>query len=240
MIPSRVFLASILAVTATFVARPACADTGIPAQPVVTVSASATMNVPNDRMIASLRAESENPSATAAANEVNKRIGDALAHAKAVPGVEMQTASYSTYPMYDKNQIARWHVTQSLTLEGSDFNAIATLASRLQADYGLLLSGISFSVSLKTRSAAEDKLTQQAIASWQQRAANAARGFNATGWRAGRISIQTSDFGRPQPMPRVGVMAAQGVAPVSVEGGNSEVTVTVSGEAVLEGAATAR
>ena len=37
-------------------------------------------------------------------------------------------------------------------------------------------------------------------------------------------------------MPRVGAMAAQAAAPVNVEAGTSDVTVTVSGEAVLDGA----
>jgi predicted secreted protein len=214
----------------------ALADSAMPAQPVVTVSASATASVPNDRMIATLRAEAENASATAAANDVNKRIATALAQVKSVPGIDVQTASYSTFPVYDKTQISRWHVTQSLNLEGSDFPALTSLVSRLQSDYGLLLSGISFSVSPKTRAEAEDKLTQQAIATWQQRAASAAKSFRATGWRAGRVSIQTSDFARPQPMPRIGAMAAQAAAPVNVEAGTSDVTVTVSGEAVLDGA----
>ncbi len=74
---------------------------------------------------------------------------------------------------------------------------------------------------------------QQAIRRWQQRAENAARGFGAAGYRTGRVTIQTNDYGRPQPMLKAG-MAAASAAPVSVEGGTSEVTVTVSGEAILD------
>jgi predicted secreted protein len=188
-------------------------------------------------MQASMRADAENASAALAANDVNSRIASALTVAKAATGVEVQTASYSTYPMYDKNQVTRWHVSQSITLEGSDFAAVTALVSRLQSENGLLLSGISFTLSPKARAAAEDKLTQQAVSTWQQRAASAARSFHATGWRAGRISIQGSDYGRPIPVQRMSAMAVESkVAPVNVEAGTSDITVTVSGEAILEGA----
>ena len=51
----------------------------VPTQPIVTVSASATATVSNDRLQAWLRAEAENPSAAAAASQVNAFIAKALA-----------------------------------------------------------------------------------------------------------------------------------------------------------------
>ena len=203
-------------------------------QPVVTVSASATSNVTNDRMQAWLRAESDNADAAQAANDVNARMARALSRAKAVTGVDASTAGYSSYPITEQNRPLRWRVSQTLVLESADFSALSTLVSKLQGTDGLLLSSLGFSVSPVTRRAAEDALTQQAIRSWQQRAQSAAQGFAVSGWRAGRVTIQTNDYGRPQPMFRAGGVAAAGAAPVAVEGGTSEVTVTVSGEAILD------
>ena len=57
---------------------------------------------------------------------------------------------------------------------------------------------------------------------------------SAGDFRTGRVTIQTNDYGRPQPMFKAGGVAATAVAPVSAEGGTSEVTVTVSGEAILD------
>jgi hypothetical protein len=85
-----------------------------------------------------------------------------------------------------------------------------------------------------TRRAAEDALTQQAIGNWRQRAQTAAQGFGAGGWRPGRITVQTNDYARPQPMFRTAGVAAASAAPVAVEGGMSDVTMTVSGEAILD------
>jgi len=151
-------------------------------QPIVTITASATSDVANDRMHALLHAEADNPDAVQAANDVNARMARALARAKAVTGVDASTTAYTSYQISEPNRPMRWRVSQSLALESSDF---------------------------------------------------AARGFGTAGYRTGRVTIQTNDYGRPQPMLKSG-MAAASAAPVTVEGGTSEVTVTVSGEAILD------
>jgi predicted secreted protein len=219
------------------VALPGAAQTLIdatPAQPIVTITASATSNVANDRMHAFLRAEMDNADAVQAASDVNARMGRALARARAVAGVEASTAGYSSYQITEPNRPPRWRVTQTLVLESSDFAALSGLVSKLQGTDGLVLAGLNFTVSAATRRAAEDALTQQAIRSWRERAQSAAQGFGASGWRTGRVSIQANDYARPQPMFRSPGVAAASAAPVAVEGGMSDVTVTVSGEAILD------
>ncbi len=202
-------------------------------QPVVTLTASAAGSIANDRMHAYLRAEADNADATVASGEVNARMGKALARAKAVAGVDVATTGYTTYQVNEPNRPPRWRVTQSLKLDSADFATLAALVTRLQGQEGMLLSGLNFSVSPAARRSEEDALTQQAIKSWQQRAQAAAQGFGAGGWRTGRVTIQTSDYGRP-PMLRSAGMAATAAAPVAVEAGATDVTVTVSGEAILD------
>jgi predicted secreted protein len=203
-------------------------------QPVVTITASATSNVANDRMHAFMRAEADNADPVQAASDVNARMTRALSRAKASVGIDATTAGYSSYQITETNRPMRWRVSQSLALESGDFAALSSLVSKLQGTDGLLLSGLNFSVSPATRRAAEDAQTLQAIRSWQQRAQNAAQGFGAGAWRAGRVTIQTNDYGRPQPIFKSQGVAAASPAPVVVEGGTSEVTVTVSGEAILD------
>ena len=206
----------------------------LPPQPVVTVAASATSALANDRMHAWLRAEADNPDPTAAANEVNSRMAKALARAKAVRGIDASTTSYTSYQVSERNQPSRWRVSQTLTLEGADFSALSALVSKIQGDDGLVLSGMNFSVSAAARQAAEDALTQQAIKAWQARAQAAATGFGSSSWRAGRVTIQTGDIVRPQPMLRASAMQAAAVAPIATEAGNTDITVTITGDAILE------
>jgi predicted secreted protein len=212
---------------------------GVDTSPVsmVTVTASASASVANDRVHAWLRAESENASAAAASNDVNTRVTKALGRIKALSGLTVQTSGYSTQQIVERGKPTRWRVAQTVSIEGSDFAAIATLVTQLQDDDALLLSGIAFTVSEAKRRATEDELTQQALTSWRTRAQNAARGLGFGAWRSGHVTVSTSDFGRPQPFARGGISAMSAApAPVPLEAGVTEVTVTVTGDAVLDSA----
>lgn len=224
-----------LVAAAACAAASALAQVPPPAQPTVSVSASATATVSNDRVQAYLHAEAENASATVAASQVNAAIAKALATAKEYPSLKVATEGYWTQQVSDKVKAQRWRVAQTIRLDGSDFTAAAALISRLQDDDGLLLSGMGFSLADKTRREAEDSVTQQAISMWQTRAQQAARGLGFAAWKPGHVTVQTGDGGRVYPAARLTAMAnSTANAPVAVEGGTTDVTVTVSGEALLE------
>jgi len=225
---------ALLLLAAQAPAQPAPPFAMPPHPPSVTLSAAATASVPNDRMHASLRAEADNADAAAAANVVNARMAKALVRARAVAGVEASTTGYSSFQITDKAQVTRWRVAQTLKLESSDFASLSALISQLQGEGGLVVDGTQFSVGDASRRKAEDSLTQQAIKSWQARAAEAARGFGFDGWRVGNVAIQTGESFRPQPAMRAMAFEAKAGAPVAMEAGNSDITVTVSGDAILE------
>jgi predicted secreted protein len=207
------------------------------APPTVTVSASSTATVQNDRLQAWLRAEAENANPAAAASQANALIARALAIAKAYPAIKVATAGYSTQQISEKPKPTRWRVVQSLSIDSGDFTAAASLISRLQEDEGLLLTGMGFSIADKTRKDAEDGVTEQAIKSWQARAQQAATELGFSGWRPGHVSVQTADGGPAYPMMRAQAMASSpGMAPVSIDAGTTDVSVTVSGEAILSAA----
>ena len=206
----------------------------VSAGPMVTVTGSAMATVANDRLQAWMRAEAESPSAATAASQVNAAIAKALTVAKSYASVKVATAGYFTQQVSDKAKAQRWHVAQSISLDSGDFTAAAALISRLQDEDGLLLSGMSFSLAEKTRRDAEDSVTQQAIAQWQARAQQAAKALGYSNWKPAHVTVQTGDGGRVFPVGRAMAMNASANAPVAVEGGTTDVTVTVSGEALLQ------
>ena len=202
--------------------------------PSVTVTSTVTTTVANDRLQAWLRAESEDASPVAAASQTNALVAKALAEAKQYPAVKVATAGYGTQQIAEKGKPTRWRVTQSISVESADFTQAATLMTRLQDQGGLLLSGMGFSIAEETRRKAEDLITEQALKGWQTRAQQAALGLGFSGWRVGHVVVQTTGPG-PVPMMRAQVMAsAPGGAPVPLEAGTTEVSVSVSGDAVLE------
>ena len=217
--------------------RPAGAQLpAVPTQPVVSVSASATATVSNDRLQAWLRAEAENPSPAAAASQVNAIVAKALAGARSYPAVKVATTGYSTQQITDKGKASRWHVTQTVSLDSADFTAAATLITKLQDEDGLLLSSMGFSLADKTRRDAEDGVTRQAIRSWQSRAEQAAQALGFASWHPGHLTVQTGDGGRVYPTMRAQAATGFAPAPVALEAGTTDVTVTVNGEAILEAA----
>lgn len=228
---------AVLGAVALFPTAPAFAQDGQPVPvPVVTVTATSTTTVPNDRLHAWLRAEGDNASAASAAADVNARVARVLAKLKALPSTQVSTSGYTSQQVVEKGKPSRWRIVQTIKVEGGDFAAIGDAVARVQAEDGVLLSGISFGVSEELRRRTQDAITQQAIAAWRSRAQEAAQGFGLAGWRPGRISIQAADPGRPYPMmARAGMaMAAAAPEPVPLEAGSTEVSVTVSGEAILD------
>ena len=203
-----------------------------PTLPAITVSATAIASVANDRMVATMRSESDNPDPAIAASAVNARMAKALARARAVKGIEVSTLGYTTWQVFQKSE-SRWHAGQTLQLVSADFTALSALVSSLQAEGGLTVSGINFMVSDGARRQAEEDLTQQAIAAWHARAQAAARGFGYESWHLGQATVQ-SDSVRPQPMFRAAGAMAASAAPIATEAGNTDVTVTVTGEALLD------
>jgi predicted secreted protein len=201
--------------------------------PSVNVSASATATVSNDRLQAWLHTEADNVSPAAAAAQVNAASAKAIADARAFPGVKVATIGYSTQQIAEKGKPTRWRVSQTITVDATDFTAAATLLSKLQDENGLLLSNMSFSIADKTRREAEDSVTQQAIKAWQARADQAAKGLGFAAWRVGHVSVQTSG-GQAFPLMRAQAMSMSAAPPVAIEAGTTDVTVNVSGDAVLD------
>jgi uncharacterized protein YggE len=77
-------------------------------------------------------------------------------------------------------------------------------------------------------------LTQQAIRSWQARAQQAAQGLGFASWRVGHVSVQATGGGPVFPMMRTQAVSAMAAPPVALEAGTTDVTVNVSGDAILD------
>jgi predicted secreted protein len=227
-------LALLLALVAASAAAQVTRYESAPApQPIVTVTASASATVVNDRMHAALRAESENADAAQAARDVNARIARALAKAKAIAGVAASTAGYSSYQVGEKERM-RWRVSQGLSLEGSDFATLAALVSRLQAEDGLLVSGLAFPWAP----------TANGPPRTSSRSRRSARGSVAPRPPRRGSGHVVASGPRHDPAGRGRASAAGdadagdghggGAAPISAEAGTTEIAVSVSGEVILE------
>ena len=202
------------------------ADTVPPTYNRVSLDESAEAEVDNDLLVAVLFAQAEGRDAGAPADEVNRAIDAAVTLAGRHPEVKTQTLGYHTSPVYQKNTLKGWRVSQSLRLESRDSRLLSDLIAQLQNE--LKVQSIGYEVSDEQRRRHLDGLTETAIGRFQARAAHVASSLGRKSYRIVRIAIND---GRPQPMPVARGMlmeaasADAGVVPPRLEAGTQKMTV---------------
>jgi predicted secreted protein len=153
----------------------------------------------------------------------------ALATAKGYKAVNARSGNYQTYPVYDKNRITRWRVRQELRLESTDIAAATELIGKLQA--GLIVTGMTFSVSTEARRQAEATLVPEALSAFDERARLVRGAMKAKGYRVRDVQISGNEPARPM-FAMARQMAAS--APPAVEPGTTRIVITVSGTVQLQ------
>jgi predicted secreted protein len=197
----------------------------------VTLNAQAEREVPNDLLSAMLAAEAEGADPALLADEVNRAMQRALATVKSYRAVNARSGSYQTFPVYDKNRIARWRARQELRLESADFAAATELIGKLQT--GMVVAGMTLSVSPQARRQAEDALIPEALAAFEQRARLVRDAMKAKSYRMRDLNLSSSEPGRPMYSMARGA-AAQPMTQPSVEPGTTRILITVSGTVQLQ------
>lgn len=198
---------------------------------IVDLGASASRPAANDLAQASVFAEASGSNPAELAQKVNALIAEGLRTAKGYRGIKVQSGGTHTYPIYGKaGRIDSWRMRSDLALESADTAALSELLGKLQATLGV--GGVQFLPAPETRKKAEDEAMLEAIAAFKARAKLAADALGKP-WRIKQLSLNTSG-GRPPvyPMLRAAAMAAE-AAPMPLEGGESNVTVNVSGQIEL-------
>ena len=210
---------------------PAIAQT--PAKPTGTLidfRVDVQRSVANDLGRATAYAEINGADAADVARRVNDAIAGGLATAKAQPGVTVKTGNSHTYPVYGKGgrNIESWRMRSEIVLESRDAAALSTLLGKLQTQ--LAVSQVGFVPAPETRRAAEDEAALEAITAFQAKAARYAAALKKP-YRIRSMNIG-GGTNMPQPMFRAAMMSAE-AAPMPVEAGESNVTVSINGQIEL-------
>ena len=190
--------------------------------------AQTSESIANDRMQVILNAYGEDDEPSRLAGKINQDMEWALEKVRTEKAVKASSGGYQTFPVYRKEVVIGWRGRQDLTLESGDVSALSRLVGQLQER--LQVRSMSFSVSDETRSAVENRLIGEALDAFKERARIVQKNFQAKGYRLVDLNINTSSP-VPPPIPRgmVRMASAEEQAPVSVEAGESKVTVSVNG-----------
>jgi predicted secreted protein len=198
----------------------------------VDLSSEASRPAANDLARATVFAEAAAASAGESARKVNHLVGEAVAAAKSYAQVKVQNGGTHTYPVYAKGgKIEAWRMRSELLLESGDTAALSELIGKLQANLGV--GSVVLVPSPETRRKAESDATLEAIAAFKARAGLVA-GALGKPYRIKHLTVGGQAHRPPMPMHRAAPMAAmEAAASMPIEAGESQVTVTVSGQIEL-------
>ena len=226
----RFTLLLIFALAASSAAR---ADDDPPRYNQVRLQAQQSESVSNDTMHVTLNTYAEMQDSGKLAARINQEMDWALEKAKQYNDVKVSTGSYQTWPVTRKEVTTGWRGQQNLMLEGRDTELLSQLTGELQKK--LKIKSMSFSVSDEKRIAVENRLIDAALNAFKVRALIVGENLDARGYRIVDINVGASAQ-RPPAMyqARVATMAMESNDSVAVEGGESDVQVSVSGTIELD------
>ncbi|WER45260.1 SIMPL domain-containing protein [Cupriavidus sp. WKF15] len=197
---------------------------------VLSLSAQAVTEVPTDVVHLTLAAEQEGAEPGAISSQLSTRTQAVINQAKRTPGVQAESGGFTIRPSTDRNgRISTWRGRSEVILQSRDFAAVSKLAGELANQ--MQVQGIAFSLSREARQAAEGKLTEQAVSAFREKAQSASKLFGYSSYTIREVNVNES--GMVPPMPRMygaaKAMMSDSAAPVPVEGGKTQVTVSVNG-----------
>lgn len=207
-----------------------------PLQGVVSLSASATVEVTKDLLNVVLSTTREGQDAATVQTQLKQALDAALTEARkgAKPGqIDIQTGNFSLYPRYaPKGGINGWQGTAELVVEGKDMAGIGALTGRITT---MTVARVSQGVSRELREKVESEVTAQAIARYRAKAADYAKQFGYAGYVIREVNVGTSEPPGfvPMPMVRAKAMSMAADESLPVEAGKAQVSVNVSGSVQL-------
>lgn len=207
------------------------APVGPPPQNLLSLSASATVEVTRDVLNLVLSTTREGPEPGVVQAQLTQALDAALVEARKVakPGqIDVSTGNFSLSPRYaQKGGITNWQGSAELRVEGRDLQSIAKLAARIQT---MSVARVGYSLSREARETVEADVVAAAIARFRAKAEAYARHFGFAAVTLREVQVSSDDAPRFAPMAMQAPRAAMASADaLPVEAGNATVTATVTG-----------
>lgn len=202
-----------------------------PPQNVVSLTASATVEVTKDLLTVAFSTSREGTDASAVQSQLKQAVDAALTELRkaAKPGqIDVQTGNFALYPRYSpKGALNGWQGNAEVLVEGRDITGIAQLTGRVQT---MTIARVAFSLSREAREKVDADVTAQAITKFRAKAEAVSRNFGFGGHVIREVSVQSNEPPSGVPMFRMQAGRAAGAdEALPVEAGKASVTASVSG-----------
>jgi predicted secreted protein len=205
---------------------------------VLSLTASASVEVTMDTLSVAMAATREGADAAVVQSQLRQALDAALAEARKAArpkALEVQTGAFSLKPRYGNPSgrsaapsIVGWTGRAELLIEGRDLPAVAQRVGHLPS---MTVSRVGFELSREARERVEEETTRQAIDRFRARAQSHARQFGFSGHQIREVQVGTAEptviMARPPTVRSAALPAAEDTLPV--EAGKTTVSSTVSG-----------
>jgi predicted secreted protein len=200
---------------------------------IIDLTAEASLPAANDLVKAVVFVEANGRDPAELASRVNQEISEALRLIKSKPAMSVKSGNQQTYPVYGNNRrIESWRMRSELMLESTQVAQLSELLGRLQK-MNLALGEVSQSPSDSTRLAVEEAALRDALKAFERRADIIAATLGKP-YRIKQLRIHQGGSNRPlMAMRAAPAMMSADAAPAPVEAGDSQLTVSVSGQIEL-------
>ena len=205
------------------------------------VSATEFIEVSEDLLVANLHYEFEAATAKEVQNQINVIMARALEKAKLIKDAKVSTQQYSVYKyevVLNKNNERKinWRGSQGVTISGKSTNDILKLTGQLQ-DIGLVVDGLSYTISNDTREEVRDSLMELAVEKLMKKSKRVAKALGKDIIKVVSINVD-ADTSRPYPIMqyamRMGAMAKNEMASPVAEPGETQISMTVSATIMIK------
>jgi predicted secreted protein len=186
------FLSLFFAMTCGFSAQ-ALTQKGMPTDrsTVITFQVTATRQIQQDEIQASLRIEKNSTKSEEVQSEINSAMKMALELSKKYPDVKTSTGRYFVYKDDQKSQ---WRGSQTILLDSFSENPMAKLSGELQRN-GFIVDNYSYTLSEKTKRSMDDSMRLELMQKATQIATNVlAKGLNKKFMRFAQIEFNGQNY----------------------------------------------
>jgi predicted secreted protein len=186
--------------------------------------------VANDEMLATFAIERDGTDLAKINEQVLAGLNAALDEVKKLPKIRGRLESvYTNANFTPQGKPNGWRVRGEISMRSKDLPALAGLTGQMAQK--LQLSGIQFMLSDEARLAAEKQLLSEAARTFKTKAADATSAFGFTKHRMVELDLGNNSnmVVRPMSRTRAKLDQSMSISSAPVEGGDSEVLLSVSG-----------
>ena len=212
------------------------------------ISATETVQVEQDMLVASLRIQEEGQNAKDVQKTINEAMAKAMALVKSAPSLKVETGQYYVHPDYrhirkedgsHEQVLDKWRGAQTLTIKSEVSEDVLDVTGKIQ-DMGFMMNSLNYELSQKKHEEIRDGLMETTVQKLRDRAMRVAKALGKSNVDIVEINVDSNNYNPPVVYARAAkmemmAMSADAAMPApTAEAGESTVSMTISARAIIK------